>query len=78
MIATMAKEKKDSPAPTTKSERQTIQMPADWHRALLRLAGRWKQQKVWALCRLIGEAMDAEGLEHPPYPWELMEGDDPK
>jgi hypothetical protein len=59
---------------TSKSgERQTVQLPSDWHRSLIKLAAKWKQQKIWAMCRLIGEACDAEGIEHPPFPWEEME-----
>ncbi len=67
MISVMAKK-------TIKTDkRETIQVPADWHRCLVRLAGRWKQQKIWAFMRLVGEACDTEGIERPPFPWEEME-----
>ena len=61
--------------PEEPAARQTIQMPAEWHRALIRLAGHWKQQKIWAICRLIGEACEAEGIDHPPYPWDEMKAE---
>jgi hypothetical protein len=54
-------------------ERQTVQLPSEWHRSLIKLAAKRKQRKIWAMCRLIGAACDAEGVEHPPYPWEEME-----
>lgn len=71
MSAIMAKKKpaKDE-GQTTK--RETIQVPAEWHKALIRLAANWQQPKIWAFCRLVGEACKAQGLEHPSFPWEEM------
>jgi hypothetical protein len=65
--------KGNASAGSKSGERHTVQLPTEWHRSLIKLAVNWKQQKIWAMCRLIGEACDAEGLEHPPYPWEEME-----
>jgi hypothetical protein len=67
--ASMSKKKA---ADSKTGDRQTIQVTAEWNRALLTLAGKKGQPKVWTIYRLVGEACDAEGIEHPPFPWEAQ------
>jgi len=77
MLAMARKKNHESAADESpKRDRQTVQLPGNWHRALLRLSAHWRQQKVWAMCRLIGEACEKEGLEHPPFPWEQLEDEE--
>lgn len=50
--------------------RKPVQIPETWIKLARQLAAKNEQPMLWYLLKLIGEAADKEGLDHPAYPWE--------
>lgn len=80
MLAVMEPKNKKAKAETTasgrrrggehKTPRTPIQMPDPWNDVLLELAALDEKNRLWYLIKLVGEAAEAKGLQHPEWPWK--------
>lgn len=69
MLVVMEKKKKTSGKHVT--PRRTYSLPEDWAKVLRQLAAKEGRPAVWILVRLLGHYAESEGLELPPYPWDV-------